>query len=332
MTTTIQVDGGTVPPVRARRLFRPAVLCGPGSLSPADRAAIRAVSGPRPGRFTIELAINWAWIAAIMAVGVLADQGAVTLLCIVLVGVRQVVFGLLMHEQVHRLGWRGKYGDWWVNLLAVYPLFATTVEAYARVHLSHHRHFMTGADPDFIRKSGADWMLPLGVRRWMGLLARDLTGLNTLRLIRGKAGTGIQAFDRPHPSPRWLRVAFYAASAAALTAVQGWTVFLVYWVVPLLSVTQVGVRWIALIEHEYNVEGATVREVTPLVLPTWWQRVLFPDLNFSMHVYHHLHPGVSFSQLPKLHRIYQRAGQLDETAIFRGQGAFVAFLLGRGGP
>lgn len=67
-----------------------------------------------------------------------------------------MVLGLLLHEQVHRLGLRSKYGDWIVNLLVAYPIMFTTVEDYAKVHLSHHKYFFTRRDPDFIRKSGKD--------------------------------------------------------------------------------------------------------------------------------------------------------------------------------
>ena len=96
-----------------------------------------------------------------------------------------------------------------------------------------------------------------------------------------------------------------------------------------LTVAQIGVRWIAVIEHEYNVEDSKVLEVTPLIRLKWWQRILFPDLNFAMHAYHHQHPGVSFGNLPRVHEIYQREGLVDETAIFHGQGAFVRYIVGR---
>jgi fatty acid desaturase len=44
-------------------------------------------------------------------------------------------------------------------------------------------------------------------------------------------------------------------------------------------------------------------------------------------VYHHMHPGVSFSNLPKVHAIYKSEGLVDESAIFHGQGAFLKHLV-----
>jgi hypothetical protein len=98
----------------------------------------------RPIRFCFELAFAWLAIAALIALGVYADNLAVTLICIFLISTRQMVLALLLHGQVHRLGLRSKYGDWLVNVLAVYPLFVTSVESYAKAHLSHHKYFFTG--------------------------------------------------------------------------------------------------------------------------------------------------------------------------------------------
>lgn len=309
-----------------RRHLRPAVLSDGRDLPREARAEIVALSGARPLRFAAELA--WAWTVVALAIGfaVGADHWAASLGAILLVGTRQVVLALLLHEQVHRLGWRGRWGDTGVNLLCAYPLLATTVEDYSEVHLRHHKHFMSERDPDFLRKAGPDWTLPLAPLRAARILLRDLTGLNTLALIRGKtAPEGIE-FKRPQPTPRWVRPVYLLAIAAAVTLLGVWPEFLLYWVLPILTVTQLGVRWIAVLEHEYNHEGASVAEVTPLVRMKPWQRLLVPDLNFALHVYHHQHPGVSFAQLPAVHGIYVREGRVDEGAVFDGAGSYLRFL------
>jgi fatty acid desaturase len=315
---------------RGDEKLRPAVTGGPERLSRAARAEIANLAGARPLRFLVELTVNWLVVLVVIAGGVYFDNPFVTALCLVLIATRQMVFALLLHEQVHRLGLRMKYGDWIVNILAVYPLIATTVEDYAKVHLSHHKYFMTPRDPDFLRKSGHDWTFPASIKTVARIILRDITGLNTVQLIRGKtAPSAVSEFARRIPSPRWLRIGFYICVAAVLTAVHGWGVFLLYWLLPLLTITQLLVRWIAVIEHKYNVENATVFEVTPLIQLKWWQKVLIPDLNFAMHAYHHFHPGVSFSNLPKVHSIYMREGLVDKTALFDGQGAFLRYLVRR---
>jgi fatty acid desaturase len=309
------------------RPLRPAVLGDARDLSPVSRREILALSGARPARFGLELAWTWSVIAALIALGVTAHNVVVTALCVVLIGTRQMALALLLHEQVHRLGWRSNYADWIINVFAVFPLFVTTVEDYAKVHLSHHKYCFTKDDPDFLRKAGAEWAFPMRPRQLLGILARDITGMNIVRLIRGKTAPKTTEFTRRHPTPKWLRIGFFVCAATALTLAGGWTTFLIYWLLPILTVTQVMVRWIAICEHEYNVENGTIADTTPLILLTWWQKLLAPDLNFGLHAYHHMHPGVSFANLPKVHKIYQREGLVDETAIFRGQGAYIKYLV-----
>lgn len=311
----------------AAKPLRPAVLADAKALSSDAKREIMALSGARPARFAAELVFTWACIAAFIAAGVYFDSIAVTLFCIFLIGTRQMALALLLHEQVHRLGMRSKYADWIINIFAVYPLFVTTVEDYAKVHLSHHKYCFTKDDPDFLRKSGAEWTFPKSVGQLLAIVLRDITAMNVIRLIKGKTAAATTEFTRRNPSPKWLRMAFFAAAALALTLIGGWKVFLLYWVIPAMTVTQLLVRWIAVCEHQYNVENGTIHETTPLIQLKWWQRLLTPDLNFGFHAYHHMHPGVSFSNLPKVHEIYCREGLVDASAIFHGQGAYLKHLV-----
>ena len=96
------------------------------------------------------------------------------------------MLGLLVHEQVHRLGSRGRYGDLITNLFAAYPLLVLSVEGYAQVHFAHHKYFYTDKDPDYARKSGPEWSIPMSRRQFARLFLRDIVGLNILRLIRSK--------------------------------------------------------------------------------------------------------------------------------------------------
>ena len=102
----------------------------------------------------------------------------------------------------------------------------------------------------------------------------------------------------------------------------GLLLFLLFWLLPLLTVFQLIVRWGALCEHKYNLAGAGVAESTPLIVQRWWERLLLPNLNFAMHPYHHYFPGIAFSQLPRVHAIYEREGLIDQRHVFRGYGAY----------
>lgn len=66
-----------------------------------------------------------------------------------------------------------------------------------------------------------------------------------------------------------------------ITLLAGWAVVVLYWVVPLLTVTQALVRWGALCEHKYNLDRPSVAESSPIIVVRWWERLLLPNLNFS---------------------------------------------------
>ena len=83
-----------------------------------------------------------------------------------------------MHDQAHCLGFKARFGDVITNIIAAYPLLVLTVEGYSKVHLSHHRHFFTQDDPDFLRKSGEEWHFPKKMSNLGKLFLRDLFGLN----------------------------------------------------------------------------------------------------------------------------------------------------------
>ncbi|MEK6662407.1 MAG: fatty acid desaturase [Pseudomonadota bacterium] len=296
------------------------------SLSATARAEILALGGPRPQPFLLTALYAWAVIIGVVWWALDAQSVWVTLLAIVIVATRQNMLALLVHDQAHCLGFPAKPGDLIANLLAGYPLLVLTVEDYAQVHLSHHKYFFTEKDPDFLRKSGPEWTFPMPGRQLGKLLLTDLLGLNVWGLIKGKKLQG-EAFKRPHPTPKWVRWGFYACLVGALTATHAWGVFLLYWVVPLLTVFQVIVRWGAICEHKYNLLHASIAESSPIILPRWWEKMLLPNLNFTLHPYHHFFPGVSFSMLPKVHAIFCREGLIDDNRVFHGYAAYLKYLI-----
>ena len=307
----------------------PAALKGDKqSLSAAARERILALNGARPAAFVFEMV--WAWVVIVGAI-VWADHMHswwASLIAIVLVATRQNVLGLLTHDQAHLLGFRHRAGDLLVNLFAAYPLLVLTVEGYAQVHLAHHRDYFTPDDPDFIRKSGEEWSIPKRPLELARIFLTDALGINTVRLIRGKKlAVENAAFARRHRIPRWVRPAYYVVVAALLTAFGQWGNFLLYWVLPLVTVFQLIVRWGALCEHKYNLAGASVAESTPLILLSWWERLLLPNLNFAMHPYHHYFPGIAFSRLPAVHRIFEAEGLVDQRHVFRGYAAYLGFIV-----
>jgi fatty acid desaturase len=311
-------------------LLPPGVKGDKRMLSEAVMAEISALNGARPLAFTCQLLAAWAVIGGVVLLAIYVNTIWATIIAIFVVATRQNVLGLLVHEQAHLLGYRNKYGDLLVNLFAGYPLLVLTVEGYAQVHLAHHRDYFSENDPDFIRKSGEEWSFPKTRGEIAKLFLADALGINTLKLIRGKKETrqGF-VFARRYPIPTWVRPLYFVVLAGVLTLTGTWGVFLLYWVLPLLTVFQVIVRWGAICEHKYNLPGASVPESAPLIVLSWWERLLLPNLNFAMHPYHHFFPGIAFAGLPKVHEIYCREGLVIHENVFLGYRAYLRFITKR---
>jgi fatty acid desaturase len=199
------------------------------------------------------------------------------------------------------------------------------VEGYARVHLAHHRDYFSEG-PDFLRKSGEEWSIPKAPEACFALPDRR-AGAKYLEADPGQKRSDAQfAFARRFRIPKWVRPAYYLVVASVLTLTESWALFLVYWLLPLLTVSPALVRWGAICEHKYNLPGASVAESTPLIILQWWERLLIPNLNFGMHPYHHFFPGVSFSKLPRVHQIFCREGLVNHDNIFFGNASFLRFI------
>ena len=308
------------------RPLPPAVLSDKSGLSERVRSEIFGLSGARPWAFLGQALGAWGVIIAVITWAVYVNSITMSVLAVVIVATRFNIFALLVHEQVHFLGLRGRYGDLLANLLVAYPILGITVEGYATVHLSHHRYYFTDKDPDFLRKSGVDWTFPMPPMSFAKLFLSDLFGLTFIKLIEGKHVEKIDAFKRPHSTPNWVRLVYYLLIAVLLTYAGLWRVFLIYWLLPLVTVLPVIVRLGAISEHIYNLPEATVIESSPLIVQQWWEKLLLPNLNFTLHPYHHYFPGVAYINLPKIHEIFKREKLVVEKNVFHGYWAYLKYL------
>ena len=302
-----------------------------GSVPNQVRMEVLKLSGPKARPFIIQLVMAWAVIATAIFSATYFKSWWVSILAILAVSSRQNILGLLVHEQAHKLGIRGMKGDLFTNIFAAYPLLVLSVENYAKVHLTHHKYYFTEKDPDHLRKSGKDWHVPFAKKNLARLFLQDISGLSTIKFIAGKnAVAKATEFDRDRPTPKFVRIGFLLTLVATLTFTQTWSIFLLYWVLPLLTFTQLIVRWGALTEHVYNTGGSNVEENSPLIIPGFLDRLLIPNLNFSFHVYHHWYPGVSFSQLPRVHQIFLENDLIDKSKVFYGYFDYFKFLISPG--
>lgn len=296
-------------------------------LSENAKKEIQKLQGMRPKRFLAELVLTWATILGAISIAAFAHNVWVSAIAIFIVATRQNILGLLVHEQAHCLGFKAGWGDLFVDTFAAFPLFIT-VHGYSKVHLSHHNFYFSDKDPDYIRKQGKEWSLPVPKRTLIRSFLKDISGLNIKKAILCKrSAVGIKGFQRPNVSFKGLQILYYTLWALLLTVTKTWGFFLLYWVLPLGTVLQMIIRFGALCEHKYNLHEPSLEESTPIIVPTWWEKILLPNLNFTLHIYHHYFPGISFSNLPKAHAIFEREGLVRPENLFHGLGSFLKFMI-----
>jgi len=310
------------------RCILPIALTGDKTkLSDTSLKQINQLSGARPAQLIYILISTWVVIIGAIWVAVTVDQILVSILVMFIVSSRQNVLALLVHEQAHCLGFKAKYGDPFVNFFAAYPLIVTSVENYAQVHLAHHKFFFSKDDPDIIRKSGEEWTYPKSLLQFAKIVLTDLLAMNLITLIKGKkVASDTEIFKRPRILPKWSQAVYFLAFMVLFTATHTWSVFLLYWCLPLLTFTQVFIRWGAICEHIY-IPNAGVIESSPIIILSWWEKLLMPNLNFSLHPYHHFFPAVSCLNLPKVHQIFIDEGLVEENNLFYGNLSYLKFLL-----
>jgi fatty acid desaturase len=305
--------------------LEPAVRGDRTSPSPAASEAIHRLFIRTPGTFILQLSVTWVSIIAAVTIAVHIQTWWISCIVVAFVATRQNVLGLLMHEQCHRLAFNTRFGDVLCNIFAAYPLLVT-LEGYRRVHLAHHQNYFTERDPDYIRKQGEEWTFPQKLSRFLTSVARDLSGLSTIKTIRGKNHAKDSRARRADYGQIALRVLYYLALGGAITILHGWAIVGIYWLLPLFTYLQLIVRWGAICEHKYNLVHPTVAESTPIIIPRWWEQVLLPNLNFTYHIYHHWYPRIPYVHLTSVHRVFCREGLVNEQQVFDGYVAYMKYL------
>jgi fatty acid desaturase len=88
--------------------------------------------------------------------------------------------------------------------------------------------------------------------------------------------------------------------------------FLMYWIVPLMTWLKVALRLRTIGEH-YGIEYDHMLRQTRTTYPSLIERLLIAPKNIGYHLDHHLYPSVPFYNLPELHR------ELQQHEAFRTQ-------------
>lgn len=255
------------------------------------------------------LAITAEWVGIILA-GVLYQRFLHPIflpLVIMWIGARQHALAILMHDGAHYLLFKNRRLNAVVSeLFLAWPLFIT-MRAYRGSHFAHHRHVNTDKDPDLMRKQNSEWEFPKSWKALGALLAKDVFGLNTHQQLFELAD---MAEQKDAPSGKGghytsARILYYVIVLSVVTYFRLWPLFLLLWVVPILTWLKMIMRVRSIAEH-FAIENDHAYTKSRTTLPSFLERVFVAPRNVNFHLEHHLYPSVPFFRLPQLHAVLMK--------------------------
>ena len=286
-----------------------------------DAETLRVLSAVDDARAARAIAAEWAQIVATIAIVHTFFHPALYLVAIPILGARQHALTVLGHDAVHWRLFSDRFlNDWLGNLIVQWPVFLS-VESFRKFHGEHHRFTaMVGDGNRFLWKTHdadgqptPEWTYPKTAGQLaLKILRRSLFATGLRWIVR----SAVAAWRfRSSTLQFGLRLAWTAAIAAALTAVEGWTAFAMYWLVPFCT-WHVAAQYMRLIAEHSAIAGEGPYSVTRTTLATPLERYLIVPRNIHYHLEHHWYPSVPWYNLPKLHEaLMQRPAYRSKAAV-----------------
>lgn len=239
----------------------------------------------------------WGVIAGAIALYVAWPSAPTLGLAVLVIGARQLGLQVLMHEAAHWLLFPPARLNTWVGAWLCAAPVGADLKAYRRRHHLHHRHTQTPEDPDLTLAAS----LPLSRGRLVLALLSDLGGWTALRRLAGL---------RPRQdglAQTWRRVRApllaNAVLCAALTAVGGWSLYLVVWVLPWATWLQAVTRIRDIAEHGLVGDADDPLRNTRTIAAGVPARAFVAPYGVNYHLEHHLLVFVPCWKLREAHTL-----------------------------
>ncbi|WP_262691872.1 fatty acid desaturase family protein [Kordiimonas aestuarii] len=259
----------------------------------------------------------WGVIAVAIALYALFPNVLTFLVCAVLVGSRQLGLAIIMHEGSHGMLFKTR----WINerftaWCAAWPM-VLRMQNYRIRHMAHHRFTRTEDDPENFLYTP----FPVSRESMLRKVARDLTGivflrtqLGIFRFIWGGREGRIERLKAFYTGP----ILFYTLFIAGFALAGRLDLFVLCWLIPLMTTQQLFLRVRNIAEHSTMPDLAHPLKNSRTTLVSIWERMTFAPYYVNYHIEHHMLPFVPCWRLPEVHRIMLERGFGGEMEIRRG--------------
>lgn len=235
------------------------------------------------------------------------------LLAIVWIGSRFQALVVLMHEATHYRLFKNRKLNEFVGEFLAWPAFLT-MKGYRNSHLAHHQNLNTEDDPDW-NQWDKYYQFPKTKKQMIVGLIENALGIGFVYDITQTLFAHKEQAKLHNEIPLSLRIcqlSFYATIVGASIAFSFWQLLILYWLVPLLTFTKFFDYVRAVTEHyplNYSETYKSSRNTFG------WERHIVAPYNICIHLDHHLHPGVPWYNLGKLHDVLMKDPEYRRTSL-----------------
>ena len=297
-------------------------------LNPAE---IRELTRFHDWRSWQSILTNWALVAAAFALVGYWPNPLTVLLAIFVIGGRQLGMAVLMHEAAHRtLFSNRRVNDWAANWLCAFPVWSD-LRPYRPYHLQHHMKTWTKDDPDI----GLALPFPITRASFRRKVWRDLNGQTgykraraTLRRDIGRSqGRVRRNFDAGRDS--LYGVLLTNGVLFGILCVVGHPWLYLLWIAAWLTSYSLVMRIRSIAEHGMATDPTNDLQNTRTTIVSAWERLFIAPNYVNYHLEHHLLTAVPHYNLPRMHRLLQAKGLLQDANVVRGYKAVLQLAAAR---
>ena len=279
----------------------------------------------RNSRGWLTLFVNYALIAASMALVAYLPNALTAFFALCVIGTRQLGLAVVMHESSHRTLFRSRrLNDFAGNWLAGYPIYLSA-DMYRTHHLEHHAKTWTEGDPDLPLATP----FPVTKASMARKVARDLFGVTgfkqlvgttylIFRACRGEevdAGTLPMRLDREGALRLLLGTLLTNLALFGLLWALGHPMLYLLWFGAWMTTNKLVARIRSIAEHAVVPDPSDPMGQTRTVRAGWLERLFIAPNGVQYHLEHHLLMTVPHYNLPRLHEMLRERGLLQNACI-----------------
>lgn len=263
------------------------------------------------------LAHSWGIIIGCIALYALFPNVLTFVISITLIGSRQLGLAILMHEGSHGMLFRSRHlNERMTSWFAASPMIIS-MKSYRIRHMAHHRFTRTEKDPENFLYTPFPVTKPSMARKFL----RDFTGIAFVRtqvgIFRflwgekaGRAGRLRGFYTMP--------LIFYACFISVFILIGRMDLFLLMWVLPLVTTQQLFLRVRNIAEHAAVPDIHNPLQNSRTTLTGVLGRMTFAPYWVNYHIEHHMVPFVPCWRLPEVHKIMIAKGFGKQMEIKHG--------------